>query len=149
MGSCTFIHHKWGPCDCTTGLTITLDHHNGICETCGHAMQFSRSYGRPPSISVKVLSSFEDYSGHHYSLIPPNQPLHPDICPRSETVTKLVEMLDELGVIHICGTPASGKTTLAKLPREYCILHGRPFVFMKGWQATSDPEQLMTSNRPS
>lgn len=143
MGSCTFIHHKWGPCDCKTGSTITPGHHNGNCKTCGHDMQVHRSYGKPISISQKVLGSFEDHSGHHYHYSPPNQPLHPDICPRSETITKLVEMLDELGVIHIRGTPASGKTTLAKLLREYCISHGRPFVFMTGWPDTSDPEQLM------
>jgi hypothetical protein len=52
-------------------------------------------------------------------------------------------MLDEPGVIHIRGTPASDKMAVAKLLREYCISHERLSVFMTGWSVTSDPEQLM------
>ncbi|PKY00574.1 hypothetical protein P168DRAFT_293437 [Aspergillus campestris IBT 28561] len=39
----------------------------------------------------------------------------PLLCSRSETVRKLATILDEEQVVHVRGTPASGKSTLAKL----------------------------------
>lgn len=69
MGSCTFIHHKWGPCGCTTGSIITPGYHNGNCKTCGHDMQVHRNYVKSISISQRVLGSLEDHSGHHCLLV--------------------------------------------------------------------------------
>jgi hypothetical protein len=45
-----------------------------------------------------------------------NRPL---TCPRTETVRKLAELVDKYKVIHVRGTPASGKSTLAQLLKEH------------------------------
>jgi hypothetical protein len=45
----------------------------------------------------------------------------------------LAEMLDQSNVVHVRGTPASGKTTLARLLRSYYLKRGVPTVFIPGW----------------
>ncbi|BDD59699.1 hypothetical protein MAP00_004892 [Monascus purpureus] len=40
-----------------------------------------------------------------------------DICPRINTVEKIAELLNEHKLIHIRGTPSSGKTTFSRLLR--------------------------------
>jgi hypothetical protein len=55
-----------------------------------------------------------------------------NICTRDETVSKLAELLDSENIIHVCGTPASGKSILALLLRDYYHQNGRT-VFLLGW----------------
>src|SRR5205809_5967703 len=59
--------------------------------------------------------------------------LDPKICPRQNTTKRLAEILDEEWVIHVRGTPSSGKTTLAKLLRDYCELRRERAVYLPGW----------------
>lgn len=60
-------------------------------------------------------------------------PIHRSICPRTETVEGLSQLLDEYKVIHVRGAPASGKTTLAKLLERY--LRGRRrVVYIPSWK---------------
>ncbi|KAJ5899609.1 hypothetical protein N7495_004353 [Penicillium taxi] len=48
--------------------------------------------------------------------------------PRTETVRQLAAILQESRVIHVRGTPASGKTTLAALLTEHCLESNIPVV---------------------
>ena len=41
------------------------------------------------------------------------------ICPREHTVSELAATLDEVNIVHIRGTPASGKTRLSELLRDH------------------------------
>ncbi|PGG99849.1 hypothetical protein AJ79_08401 [Helicocarpus griseus UAMH5409] len=64
--------------------------------------------------------------------------LGPHICRREETVSKLAERLAELNVVHVRGTPSSGKTILALLLAQYYETRGLPFVFLPGWKREED-----------
>jgi hypothetical protein len=64
---------------------------------------------------------------------------NPYICPRTDTVEKLVTILDEKRVVHVRGTPSSGKTTLAILLWKYYRKRRERVVFLNGWHNVSDP----------
>jgi hypothetical protein len=64
---------------------------------------------------------------------------NPYICPCADTVQKLATILDEKMVVHVRGTPSSGKTTLAYLLWGYYSKRGAPVVFLNGWHKVSDP----------
>ncbi|KAI5810872.1 hypothetical protein DFH27DRAFT_619020 [Peziza echinospora] len=65
---------------------------------------------------------------------PPTQP-GPMICPRDITVARLYQRMLRNRVIHVCGPPAVGKTTLLKLLYHYIqSLHGAQAVLLiNGW----------------
>jgi hypothetical protein len=72
---------------------------------------------------------------------PPPESLedNPYICPRTDTVEKLATILDEKRVVHVRGTPSSGKTTLAILLWKYYRKRRERVVFLNGWHNVSDP----------
>src|SRR3954447_22633113 len=70
---------------------------------------------------------------------PPSLEDSPYICPRTDTVKKLATVLDEKRVVHVRGTPSSGKTTLAILLWEYYHKQREFAVFLNGWHNVSDP----------
>lgn len=43
----------------------------------------------------------------------------PRVCPRERTVSKLAAILDDVNIVLVRGTPASGKTYLSKLLRDH------------------------------
>jgi hypothetical protein len=55
-------------------------------------------------------------------------------CLREHTVERLAEILDQEWVVLVRGTPSSGKTTLARLLRDYYEKHGVPVIFLRGWK---------------
>ncbi|KAL4783696.1 hypothetical protein BJX76DRAFT_357720 [Aspergillus varians] len=59
---------------------------------------------------------------------------HPEVCPRVETVMKLADLLDKKRIVHIRGTPSSGKTTLAGLLVDYYRENKEPVVFINNWK---------------
>src|SRR2546430_2378711 len=69
---------------------------------------------------------------------PPPRSLGDDICPRTDTVKKLATILDEKRVVHVRGTPSSGKTTLALLLWEYYHKRRECVVLLNGWHNVSD-----------
>ncbi|BCR92831.1 ATP-binding protein [Aspergillus chevalieri] len=56
------------------------------------------------------------------------------ICPRERTVSKLAAILDEVNIVHVRGTPASGKTRLSELLRDYYRKEGRKAFLIKKWE---------------
>src|ERR1700722_6794495 len=71
---------------------------------------------------------------------PPELVKHdPYICPRTNTVEKLAKILDEKRVVHVRGTPYSGKTTLATLLWKYYHKRREPVVFLDGWYHVGNP----------
>lgn len=46
---------------------------------------------------------------------------------------KLAALVDEMAVVHVRGTPSSGKTTLAELLRCYYQEREQPAVLLTGW----------------
>ncbi|RHZ73855.1 hypothetical protein CDV55_107981 [Aspergillus turcosus] len=54
--------------------------------------------------------------------------------PRSETVAKLADLIDSQKVVHVRGTPASGKTTLARLLQKYYKVKKRNSIFIDTWR---------------
>ncbi|KAF5859922.1 hypothetical protein ETB97_002236 [Aspergillus alliaceus] len=60
--------------------------------------------------------------------------LCPYVSPRSETVSKLADLIDEQKVVHVRGTPASGKTTLAQLLQQYYEVKERNSIYIDTWR---------------
>jgi hypothetical protein len=57
----------------------------------------------------------------------------PDICPRNETVQKLVDLIDDNTVLHVRGTPSSGKSVLAGLLYWSFREKNRKVLFIHLW----------------
>ena len=57
------------------------------------------------------------------------------ICPRQNTVELLAALLDSEKVVHIRGTPASGKSELAKLLRDHYIEKSTNVFFVEIWES--------------
>ena len=70
---------------------------------------------------------------------------NPYTCPRTDTIKKLATILDERRVVHVRGTPSSGKTTLANLLRKYYKRRGEPVVFLNGWHNVNETTAYLIS----
>jgi len=68
-----------------------------------------------------------------------------DICHRTDTVQKIAELLAEKGVVHVRGTPSSGKTTLALLLKGYYTKRKEAVVFINGWHNVGIPTAYLIS----
>jgi hypothetical protein len=69
----------------------------------------------------------------------PPAPVDDLVCPRSETVCELAHMLDQERVVHVRGTPTSGKSVLADLLRRHYLRHNVPAVMISVWPK-DDPD---------
>jgi len=49
-------------------------------------------------------------------------------------VSKLAAILDDMNIVHVRGTPASGKTRLSELLRDYYRKQGRRAFLIKRWE---------------
>lgn len=72
------------------------------------------------------------------------QPKAPDLCPRSETVAVLAKMLEEQSIVHVRGTPASGKTSLALLLRAH-LTSRHNVVFIPEWTPGDFPGDILVN----
>jgi hypothetical protein len=61
-----------------------------------------------------------------------------NICTRDEMVSKLAELLDSENIIHVRGTPASGKSILTMLLRDYYRQSGRSAFLLRWNQNLND-----------
>ena len=68
--------------------------------------------------------------------IPRTQPIaeDPRLCPRKRTVSELAAILDEVNIVHVHGTPASGKTYLSELLRDHYCKEGRKAFLITEWE---------------
>jgi hypothetical protein len=57
---------------------------------------------------------------------------------RTNTVKQLAALLDEKRVVHVRGTPSSGKTTLAHLLKDHYIKRKERVVYINGWHNTKE-----------
>ena len=58
----------------------------------------------------------------------------PHVCPRERTVSTLATILDDVNIVHVRGTPASGKTYLSELLRHHYRKGGRRVSLIKKWE---------------
>lgn len=58
---------------------------------------------------------------------------YPQYCPRTETVQKIATLLNQEKIIHIRGTPASGKSLLANFLYEYFFSRGQEVYLIDEW----------------
>ena len=66
----------------------------------------------------------------------PERPIteDPHVCPRERTVLELAAILDEVNIVHVRGTPASGKTYLSELLSYHYRNRGRRVSLIKEWE---------------
>ncbi|KAJ5719282.1 hypothetical protein N7493_007737 [Penicillium malachiteum] len=57
------------------------------------------------------------------------------VIPRADTVHQLTQTLYEVGVVHVRGTPASGKTVLARLLKEHFERNNVTVLYFENWKA--------------
>ncbi|KKK17577.1 hypothetical protein ARAM_003943 [Aspergillus rambellii] len=118
MGGCQFYYKASARfCDCASGSVVgaaqSLSQHD-TCDECGHFLSLHKAYSaHPPSYNIRVI--------------------HPEVCPRINTVRKLAALLDEKRILHIRGTPSSGKSTLAGLLVKHYRECDEPVVFIHNW----------------
>lgn len=92
-----------------------------------------------PDIDIIIIRP----QGHQQSttIRVPNSPElneHQIICTRDETVSKLAEIVDSQNIIHVRGTPASGKSILSLLLRDYYRRQGRTVFWLRPWTQKLD-----------
>ncbi|WEW54602.1 hypothetical protein PRK78_000022 [Emydomyces testavorans] len=120
MGPCRIMIGRM-ECPCTGGRAASeyseaLPPH--VCEVCKHAMSDHDAYGEAAGKT----------KGRYWWT---QNPAH---CPRRDTVQKLAQLLDQFKVIHVRGTPASGKTTLAHLLHEFYLVNNQDALYISGWE---------------
>lgn len=62
-----------------------------------------------------------------------------EISPRTKTVETLARILEAKRVVHVRGTPSSGKTTLAHLLLQYLENRGESVLLIDGWHDIPNP----------
>lgn len=67
-----------------------------------------------------------------------SQVLNKFTCPRDGTVSQLAEVLDLRRIVHVRGTPACGKTTLALLLEKYYRDKGERVFYLPSWKGNLD-----------
>ncbi|RAH59593.1 hypothetical protein BO85DRAFT_467332 [Aspergillus piperis CBS 112811] len=76
---------------------------------------------------------------HLGSMVDPNEESDDvTVSPRQHTVAELIKLIDAYPVVHVRGTPASGKTTLARLLRDSLQDQGRIVPFVHTWKRNLD-----------
>jgi hypothetical protein len=143
MGPCTFKIKNGSMCSCTSGSCTSNTYANTIeerCESCEHLMSLHSDYGKTFHLLKHVDADICFTVPTSLSAGPSNPPKEPfpfhsdpHVCPRTKTVAKLAARLDEKRVVHVRGTPASGKTILANLLWHHYLERGERVVFTERW----------------
>ncbi|PYH70284.1 ATP-binding protein [Aspergillus vadensis CBS 113365] len=134
-GKCTFILTAgrlkfYCPCDKGTFHLSSVDP-DEKCERCEHTLNYHEDAvsSAVPQNTEQVIPD-EDRNETQYGWIEDD----PYICPRQDTVTELIKLIDAYPVILVRGTPASGKTTLARLLRSRLQEQGHIVPFFYTWK---------------
>lgn len=142
FGKCHFIAETGrSKCPCQQGYYIssTSDIDTGaLCWECSHGIaghaDYSTGTSHPPKTPTGPTEGTPESSS--------STMLNSQVCPRSETVEALSHLLDEYGIVHVRGTPASGKTTLATLLR-YHLENKCKVVGIDGWKDVHATQYLI------
>lgn len=143
MGRCNFPFANGASCPCTAGSCTSELYLKGkeeLCKICGHIMSLHCDYSKNSALQSNVFYLY-------IFIVPPSSPPQTlvaasrsqDISPRTKTVESLAQLLEACRVIHVRGTPSSGKTTLALLLLRYYKDRDEPAVLIEGWHNISDP----------
>ena len=144
MGRCSFTSKSGVLCSCTSGSYISeidMNGSEGLCKERGHGMSLHSDYSQNFTLQSKVFY----WCLFKVALSPalPKKTIpalrYPDICPRTKTVETLAKILEEDRVVHVRGTPSSGKTALAHLLYKYYEDRGESVVLIDGWDNILDP----------
>lgn len=113
------------------------------CSTCNHPLVEHEDVPDHSFDSVHKLSTLEPKPSGSSSSVPAVQladtGLSNTISPRTRSIETLARLLDEHAMIHVRGTPASGKSTMAKLLFRHYSRHDltqrQPtIVFVADWK---------------
>ncbi|OGM44053.1 hypothetical protein ABOM_007799 [Aspergillus bombycis] len=123
------------PCPCTQGIfTVTPGSPlEGTCEDCDHLLSLHRSFGSKSS-PTDILASAGNSDHTRQRVMHRLTTSDPTRCLRRDTVSKLAAAVDDKDVIHVRGTPASGKTVLSELLRDYYHEQKRKVFLLKTWK---------------
>ncbi|KAL4920267.1 hypothetical protein BDW62DRAFT_216167 [Aspergillus aurantiobrunneus] len=117
------------PCPKGTFLITSQSNLKSECKECKHpALEHEDSAPQtsPTELSASAYSS--DYTGEDIAK------RWITTCLRKDTVSKVAAVVDSENVVHIRGTPASGKTTLSELLRDYYLENHRNVFLIKRWK---------------
>ncbi|KAI9367007.1 hypothetical protein BJX61DRAFT_538402 [Aspergillus egyptiacus] len=139
-GPCTVIENGTR-CACLRGLFLLKHGVNFellICktETCNHLLKEHRAAdnGPPPTESSLTESSASAGNPNHTQQHSLGSTSYKSRCLRQDTVSKLAAAVDSQNVIHIRGTPASGKTVLSQLLLDYYLTNNRKAFLLEAWE---------------
>ena len=148
MGRCNFPFKNGASCPCTAGSCTSEIYLKELCEVCGHVMSlhcdYSKNFTLQSIMFYWCLFTVPSSPAPHR----PQKSIasrYSAISPRTKTVETLARILDEDRVVHVRGTPSSGKTTLAYLLRRYYEDRGEPVVSVDGWHNIPDPTAHLAS----
>ncbi|KAE8352425.1 hypothetical protein BDV28DRAFT_135151 [Aspergillus coremiiformis] len=116
------------PCTCSQGIfTITSVSTLEVkCQNCDHLLSEHEDF-HITSFPTDILASAGN--SEHFRMSHNN----PTRCLRKDTVSKLAAAVDSQNVIHVRGTPASGKTVLSQLLRDYYLENNRKVFLIETW----------------
>ncbi|KAL4788605.1 hypothetical protein BJX76DRAFT_1427 [Aspergillus varians] len=121
-------------CPCSEGVFIMTSQSTleMKCQECDHLL-LDHEDSHPRS-SPTELSAFAGNSNYtQEDLTKPT--IIRTRCLRKDTVSKVAAAVDSQNVIHIRGTPASGKTVLSELLRDYYLENHRNVFLLEIWKS--------------
>lgn len=152
LGKCQFATPEL-ECSCKAGkvksTTGVLDR-NARCLSCDHLMSFHGNFvgttnPQTESPPQPVASSPPP------SILPIRSSDYPQWCPRRGTVERLAALLEEQRIVHVRGTPASGKSLLAGFLHEYLIFDQgeKNVTYFDDWSENERPlNQVLSACLP-
>lgn len=133
-------------CFCKAGLHVhpsTSINLSEPCSTCDHPLAEHEDVLDHSFDSVHKLSTLEPKPSGSSLSVPAVQladtGFSNTISPRTRSIETLAHLIDEHAIIHVRGTPASGKSTMAKLlfrhySRHYLTQRQPMIVFVADWK---------------
>ncbi|KAA8895072.1 hypothetical protein FN846DRAFT_971410 [Sphaerosporella brunnea] len=141
-GSCHFLIEAGRcliPCNCTAGIYDVpnrgLQGTTLMCTNCTHPVDYHGNIPGEQPLECQTTVQIDQVPRVPQSTADPYE------SPRVETVSKLWDQLCKARVVHVRGTPTTGKSTLALLLKSY-VVNNFPHikVFCVSWPASLTPE---------
>ncbi|KAL4883866.1 hypothetical protein BJY04DRAFT_183395 [Aspergillus karnatakaensis] len=124
----TIWRDKRCACACPEGIFLAFGSAlENKCHKCGHLLVEHQDF--PTDLSIE-RSEPTKHVAESRKWMKKNKAL---ICLRYNTVSKLADTLDSHEVVQVIGTPASGKTFLSELLRNFYLERNRTVFLLKSW----------------